>query len=159
MHCGSLATLPGSLICGVAIEPIVELRASNRAQHIVDSAYRLLYYADGVSFLEPLMTKITYIDTTGMRHVVDAKPDTTVMQTGKQYGVPGILADCGGACACATCHVIVDAAWVSRIPPAAEVELQMLEFALNREDNSRLSCQIKVEPSLDGLVVRVASSE
>jgi ferredoxin, 2Fe-2S len=109
--------------------------------------------------LEWQVTKITYIDITGARHVVDGKPNTTVMQNAKDNSVPGILADCGGACACATCHVIVDEGWVSRIPAASEVELQMLEFAINREANSRLSCQIKVEDDLDGLVVRVAASD
>lgn len=91
--------------------------------------------------------------------MVDAGAATSVMQAAKDHAVPGILADCGGACACATCHVVVAAEWASKMLPATDVELQMLEFALNREANSRLSCQIKVDQSLDGLIVRVASSE
>ena len=105
------------------------------------------------------MTTITYIDTAGKHHVVEAKPDATVMQAAKEHDVPGILADCGGACACATCHVIVPPEWANRLPPASEVELQMLEFALNREANSRLSCQIKADSTADGLVVYVASDQ
>lgn len=105
------------------------------------------------------MPKITYIDTSGKHHVVDASKAATVMQAAKEHDVPGILADCGGACACATCHVVVDPEWVNRLPPAAEVELQMLEFALNREENSRLSCQLRVNEGLDGLIVRVASDQ
>jgi 2Fe-2S ferredoxin len=105
------------------------------------------------------MTKITYIDTTGKHHEVEAGSAVTVMQAAREHDVPGITADCGGTCACGTCHVIVSPEWVDRLPAAGDVELLMLEFALNREKNSRLSCQIKVDPSLDGLVVHVASDQ
>jgi 2Fe-2S ferredoxin len=105
------------------------------------------------------MPKITFIEPTGEEYVVDAKVGDSVMQSAKVGDVPGILADCGGACACATCHVVVDESWASRLVPAADVELQMLEFAINREDRSRLSCQIKVEEGFDGLVVRVPSAD
>jgi 2Fe-2S ferredoxin len=73
--------------------------------------------------------------------------------------IPGIDADCGGACACATCHVYVDPAWVEKLPPRQEMEEQMLDFAQDLKPNSRLSCQIKVGPALDGLVVRTPKSQ
>jgi 2Fe-2S ferredoxin len=73
--------------------------------------------------------------------------------------IPGIDADCGGACACATCHVYVDPAWFEKLPPQDEMELSMLDFAIERQANSRLSCQIKVTEALDGLVVRLPKSQ
>src|ERR1700739_2205418 len=105
------------------------------------------------------MTTIKFIDSTGTSHLVDTGSAATVMQVAKDHLVPGIFADCGGACACATCHVVVADDWAGRLAPPSDVELQMLEFALHREGNSRLSCQIKVAPTLDGLELRVASSE
>ncbi|HKD21259.1 MAG TPA: 2Fe-2S iron-sulfur cluster-binding protein, partial [Rhizomicrobium sp.] len=73
--------------------------------------------------------------------------------------VPGIDADCGGACACATCHVYVDQAWLAKLTPKQDMEETMLDFAQDLEPNSRLSCQIKVTPELDGLVVRMPKSQ
>lgn len=105
------------------------------------------------------MTKITYIDPAGNHHLVDALPGISMMQAARDHAVPGILADCGGACACATCQVIIAPEWVDRLPPPADLELQMLEIALNRETNSRLSCQITIEENLEGMVVRVASEQ
>jgi 2Fe-2S ferredoxin len=105
------------------------------------------------------MTKITYIDPAGNHHVVDALPGSSLMQAARDHAVPGILADCGGACACATCHVVIAPEWVDRLPPPEDVELQMLEIAMNREANSRLSCQIRIDRELDGLVVTVASDQ
>src|SRR5262245_25171552 len=105
------------------------------------------------------MTKITFFDATGRQHDVYVSLGGTVMQVAKENEVPGILADCGGACACATCHVIVEKPWFDRIPAATDFELEMLEFAMNREANSRLSCQIKIEESLDGIVIRVPSDQ
>lgn len=105
------------------------------------------------------MTKITYIDTAGTHHVVNALPGISMMQAARDHAVPGILADCGGACACATCHVVIAPEWADRLPPPGDVELQMLEIALNRETNSRLSCQITIDENLDGMVVTVASDQ
>jgi 2Fe-2S ferredoxin len=73
--------------------------------------------------------------------------------------IPGIDADCGGACACATCHVYVDPAWMDKMPPKLDMEETMLDFAQELEPTSRLSCQIKVTPELDGLVVRTPKSQ
>jgi ferredoxin, 2Fe-2S len=101
------------------------------------------------------MTKITFIERNGATHVVNASADGTIMQAAKAANVPSILADCGGACACATCHVVVDTEWFGRLPAATDVERQMLEFAVGAEPNSRLSCQIAVTEALDGLILRL----
>ena len=99
------------------------------------------------------MPKITYIDTAGTPRTVEAEVGATVMEAAIKNGVPGIEAECGGACACATCHVYVDEAWRAATGEAAAMEQDMLDFAYDVRPNSRLSCQIKVKPELDGLVV------
>ena len=101
------------------------------------------------------MPKITYIDPSGATHDVDAEVGATVMETAIRNGVPGIEAECGGACACATCHVYVDEAWTAEVGEPEAMEEDMLDFAYDVQPNSRLSCQIKVRDALDGLVVRV----
>ena len=101
------------------------------------------------------MPKITFIEHSGAEHVVDAKAGASVMETAVKNGVPGIDGDCGGACACATCHVYVDEAWVARAGARTATEQEMLEFADGVEPNSRLSCQIKMDDALDGLTVRL----
>ncbi|MGE3930778.1 MAG: 2Fe-2S iron-sulfur cluster-binding protein [Hyphomonadaceae bacterium] len=105
------------------------------------------------------MPKITYIEHTGAEHVVDAANGQTVMEAAVKNAVPGIDADCGGACACATCHVYVDPAWTDKTGEASGMEQSMLDFANDVEDTSRLSCQIKVTDALDGLVVRLPNSQ
>mgnify|MGYP001245964551 FL=1 len=105
------------------------------------------------------MAKITYIEHDGTEHTVDVKPGLSVMEGAIKNNVPGIDADCGGACACATCHVYVDAAWESKTGEKSAMEESMLDFAENVETNSRLSCQIKVTDDLDGLVVRLPESQ
>ena len=105
------------------------------------------------------MAKITYIEHDGTEHVVDVKPGLSVMEGAVKSNVPGIDADCGGACACATCHVYVDAAWVDKVGERSAMEESMLDFAENVESNSRLSCQIKVTDELDGLVVRTPENQ
>ena len=99
------------------------------------------------------MTKITFIDAAGQARTVDAEDGSTVMETALKNAVPGIEAECGGACACATCHVYVDESWVEKLPKAESMEEDMLDFAFDVRPSSRLSCQIKVGPALDGLVV------
>ena len=99
------------------------------------------------------MTKITFIDAAGTSRTVEAEDGSTVMETALKNSVPGIEAECGGACACATCHVYVDDAWVEKLPKAEQMEEDMLDFAFDVRTNSRLSCQIKVKADLDGLVV------
>ena len=105
------------------------------------------------------MTKITYIEHDGKEHAVDVKNGLSVMEGAIKNNVPGIDADCGGACACATCHVYVDDAWTAKTGAASSMEESMLDFAEGVESNSRLSCQIKVSDALDGLVVRMPESQ
>ena len=105
------------------------------------------------------MPKITYIEHNGTEHVIDAPTGQTVMETAVKHAVPGIDADCGGACACATCHVYVDEAWTEKTGEASSMEQSMLDFANDVEPNSRLSCQIKITDMLDGLKVRIPKSQ
>jgi ferredoxin, 2Fe-2S len=99
------------------------------------------------------MVSINYIDNSGTRRTVDAEPGSTVMETAIKHGVPGIEAECGGACACATCHVYVDEAWREKTGAPSPMEEDMLDFGYDVRANSRLSCQIKVTAELDGLIV------
>jgi ferredoxin, 2Fe-2S len=101
------------------------------------------------------MTKITYITPDGTTFDVEAENGSTVMENAIRNGVPGIEAECGGACACATCHVYVDEAWTAIVGEPEPMEEDMLDFAYDVRPNSRLSCQIRVRDELDGLVVRV----
>ena len=105
------------------------------------------------------MAKITYIEHDGTEHTIDVKPGLSVMEGAVKNNVPGIDADCGGACACATCHVYVDEAWLAKTGERTAMEESMLDFAEGVADNSRLSCQIKVSDDLDGLVVRMPESQ
>jgi ferredoxin, 2Fe-2S len=99
------------------------------------------------------MAKITYIDAGGVARTVDGEIGSTVMETAIKNAVPGIEAECGGACACSTCHVYVDEAWREKTGEPSPMEEDMLDFAFDVKPNSRLSCQIKVTEALDGLVV------
>lgn len=106
------------------------------------------------------MTKITFIEHGGTEHVVDVANGITVMEAARDNNVPGIEADCGGACACSTCHVYVDAAWVSKLPAKEAMEDDMLDFAMDPDPTrSRLTCQITVTDELDGLVVQMPESQ
>ncbi len=105
------------------------------------------------------MAKITYIEHDGTEHVVDVKTGLSVMEGAIRNNVPGIDADCGGACACATCHVYVDEAWAAKTGTASAMEESMLDFAEEVQPTSRLSCQIRVSDALDGLVVRLPESQ
>jgi 2Fe-2S ferredoxin len=101
------------------------------------------------------MPKITFIQPDGSQQTVEGEVGMTVMETAKKHFIEGIEAECGGACSCATCHVYVDDAWREMVGPPSEMEEDMLDFAFEVRDSSRLSCQIKVREDLDGLVVRV----
>lgn len=105
------------------------------------------------------MAKITYIEHNGTEHVIELASGNSVMEGAVRNNVPGIDADCGGACACATCHVYVDAAWLDKLDKVGAMEQSMLDFANDVESNSRLSCQIRVTKDLDGLVVRLPASQ
>jgi ferredoxin, 2Fe-2S len=99
--------------------------------------------------------KVTFVDPTGIPKVVNAETGYSLMEVATRNGVEGITAECGGACACATCHVYIESEWVSRLPPADANELALVEFADHLQPQSRLSCQIKIEEALDGLIVRI----
>ena len=101
------------------------------------------------------MAKITFIDSSGAARAVEAQVGSTVMETAIKNGIPGIEAECGGACACATCHVYVDEAWRETTGPPSPMEEDMLDFGYDVRTTSRLSCQIKVTETLDGLLVTV----
>lgn len=99
------------------------------------------------------MAKITFIEHDGKEHEVSVENGMTVMEAAIKNMVPGIDADCGGACACATCHVYVQAGWTDKVGKPESMEEDMLDFAFDVRENSRLSCQIKVTDELDGLRV------
>jgi 2Fe-2S ferredoxin len=104
------------------------------------------------------MVKIIYV--VGDREIcVDAPVGSVVMENAVKNGVEGILAECGGACVCATCHVIVDPSWFERLPPVQDTEAVMLDYVPDPQPTSRLSCQIKVSPDLDGLRVTVPEEQ
>jgi 2Fe-2S ferredoxin len=105
------------------------------------------------------MTKVTYIEPDGTPREIDAAPGTTVMEAAVDNNVEGIVAECGGACSCATCHVYVDPAWAAKLSPPDAQEDGMLDCVLDRQSNSRLSCQIQLSDELDGLLVRVPESQ
>ena len=105
------------------------------------------------------MAKITYVQPDGHQTVVDAEPGMTVMEAAKKNLIAGIEAECGGACACATCHVYIDAAWREKVGKPAEMEEDMLDFAFDVREESRLSCQIKITAALDGLIIRVPDKQ
>ncbi|MDL2405668.1 2Fe-2S iron-sulfur cluster-binding protein [Rhizobium calliandrae] len=101
------------------------------------------------------MTKVTIVAFDGTRFDLDADDGSTVMENAVRNSVPGIEAECGGACACATCHVYVDEEWADKVGGPEPMEEDMLDFAFDVRPTSRLSCQIKVTKALDGLVVHV----
>ena len=107
------------------------------------------------------MPRVTFIEFNGTAHQVEVPVGLSVMRGAVNHGVPGIDADCGGACACATCHVYVDPGWLDRIgtPEPGSMEASMLSFAAAAELNLRLSCQIAMREDLDGLVVRLPDGQ
>ena len=105
------------------------------------------------------MTKISIVAFDGTRFDVDAENGSTVMENAIRNSVPGIEAECGGACACATCHVYVDQSFMDKVGEQQEMEKSMLDFAENVQENSRLSCQIPVTDDLDGLTVKLPRTQ
>ena len=105
------------------------------------------------------MAKITFIQSNGIEITANGVAGMTVMETAVKLQVPGIDADCGGACACATCHVYVEPEWLAKVGARNPMEEDMLDFAFDVRDNSRLSCQIKVADALDGLRVKVPEKQ
>jgi 2Fe-2S ferredoxin len=105
------------------------------------------------------MPKITYIEHNGTKHVIDVEVGTSVMQGAVRNGVPGIVAECGGNCACGTCRVYVDEPWRSKTGQTSEIEEATMEGKEDPDPGKRLSCQINVTEALDGLVVRMPPSQ
>ena len=105
------------------------------------------------------MAKITYIEHNGKSHTVNVANGLSVMEGAVQNNIQGILADCGGGMACATCHVYVKDEWFNKIPPKKEGEDDMLDQAFEPKKNSRLSCQIEVSDDLDGLIVNLPEKQ
>ena len=101
------------------------------------------------------MTKVTFVETDGTTHEVEARNDRSLMQAAIQNGVPGIDADCGGQCMCATCHVILNDEWYAKLGGPHEEEKEMLDPTPERSPTSRLSCQIQVTDALEGIVVQL----
>ena len=101
------------------------------------------------------MARITYIEFDGTPHEVDVPSGLSVMEGAIDNNIPGIEAECGGMCSCATCHVYVDQAWAATTGSPANIEQDMLESALDLQGTSRLRCQSEVSDELDGLVVRM----
>lgn len=97
------------------------------------------------------MTKLTFITASGAETIIDAVDGQSVMENAIRHNLEGILAECGGACACATCHVYVSKEFWETVGPPNEMEEAMLEFNEHRKPHSRLSCQIEVSPALEGL--------
>jgi 2Fe-2S ferredoxin len=105
------------------------------------------------------MPKVRFIQTDGKEYDVEIPNGLSVMEGAVNNLIDGIEATCGGSCSCATCHVLIDPEWETRVPPKAEMEVMMLESVSEPSPNGRLSCQIQVTPELDGLVVRIPKSQ
>ena len=101
------------------------------------------------------MTKIIFITANGEKHEVEAENGATIMEVALQNNIPGIIGECGGACTCATCHVYIDKDWQEKAGEPTVCEEDMLDFASDVRDESRLSCQIKVSDAIDGIIVHV----
>lgn len=105
------------------------------------------------------MPLVNYIDASGNQFEADVEVGSNVMQGAVDNMIDGILAECGGACACATCHCYVDAAWLDKVAAPEDAEKDLLEAVVDPKDNSRLSCQLKVTEEMDGLVVHLPASQ
>lgn len=105
------------------------------------------------------MSRILFIEHSGARRELDVAEGTSVMEAAVSNLLPGIDGDCGGACACATCHVHVDAAWLPRLEPMGEHEKSMLSLAEDTDERSRLACQLKMRPELEGIVVYLPANQ
>ena len=101
------------------------------------------------------MPQITFVGSDGETHIVVGEDGETLMRTAVEAGISGVEGECGGSLSCATCHLYIDEEWISRLAPPSEEEEVMLEFAEGVKANSRLSCQIKLAPELDGLIAYV----
>lgn len=105
------------------------------------------------------MPTVVFIEHTGATHQVEAPLNKSLMQVALDNAVPGILGDCGGSCSCATCHGYVDEPWAAQLPPRSESETFMLDGVPDLRDNSRLCCQLRMTPELDGLTIHLPEEQ
>ena len=105
------------------------------------------------------MAKITYIENNDKTHTIEVANGLSIMEGAVQNNIPGIDADCGGLCACGTCHVFVEPNWLSKVGERSEMEDSMLEYTESVKSNSRLSCQIKISEELEGLTVQLPEEQ
>lgn len=106
------------------------------------------------------MAKVTYIEFGGKQHIIEVANGKSVMEGARESGILGIEADCGGACACSTCHVYVDQEWISKLPDMDPMEVDMIDFPSEPDpEKSRLTCQIKVTDEVDGLIVQMPEKQ
>lgn len=105
------------------------------------------------------MIRLRFIQHDGSEQLVEGQEGDSAMETARAHLVPGIIGECGGNCFCGTCHGYIDAGWRAKLPPKTEMEEVVLSGAVNEQEDSRLTCQIKLSPALDGLVIRVPSSQ
>jgi len=105
------------------------------------------------------MPTIIFITPDGERHEVEVDSGYSVMEAAINNNIEGIVAECGGACACATCHSYIDESWLDKMPKMDDMEDSMLDAAYDRRDNSRLTCQLEVQDDWSGLIVHVAENE
>jgi len=105
------------------------------------------------------MPNVIYELPDGQQVTLDVQNGFSVMEAALRQGIQGIEAECGGCLSCATCHVLVDEAWTAKLSPMGEIEDEMLDLVVGRQGNSRLSCQLKMKPELDGIVVRIPENQ
>jgi len=105
------------------------------------------------------MALVTFIDPAGTAHEVSVENGTSLMQAALDNGIDGIVAECGGACSCATCHCYIDSSWLAKVNEPSSIEKDMLECVIDPQDNSRLICQVFVSDEMDGLVVTIPQAQ
>ena len=105
------------------------------------------------------MPHVTFISFAGAHHEVDVPAGTTLMRAAVDHSVPGIDGDCGGNCACATCHVFIESPWAEKLPPRSDAEEDMLGLTVDPRATSRLGCQIRLNDALDGIVVALPEGQ
>lgn len=105
------------------------------------------------------MPRITFIQHDGTQHILEVPVGQSLMQAAVDNSVPGVLGDCGGSCACATCHGYLDDAWHDQVPAAREDEQSLLEVVIDPTEASRLTCQLIMTPALDGAIIRLPQSQ
>jgi len=105
------------------------------------------------------MPRIVFIEASGRDYEIEAEVGLSLMENAVRNGIDGIVAECGGACSCATCHVYIDKAWLDKVGAPNAIEQEMLDLAYDTQANSRLSCQIKVNDELDGLTIHIPARQ